>query len=148
MIIKPFIIAAFLYAQLENIDDIQAKRKAIWDIYYENLQPFVDDSNFKIFDKPNYATINAHMFFLTCHSPEDRGKLIKYLRKRDIQAVFHYQGLKESKYYKDFNDDRVLTNCNLFTDCLVRLPLYCELSQKNAISIVNAIQEYYNDKSG
>jgi len=124
------VIAAFLWAQLENIDDIQQRRKLIWDRYYELLKPLANKGYVRLPYIPEYATNNAHMFYLVCSSLEERSKLIKYLKDKDVLAVFHYLSLHVSEYYKEKHDGRELPNCDMFTDCLVRLPLFFELDEK------------------
>lgn len=133
------IIAAFLYAQLENLDLIQEKRKAIWNEYYQLLQPLADKGMFKLPLIPDYATNNAHMFFLVCNSLEERSKLIKSLKDKDILAVFHYLSLHASEYYASKHDDRQLPYSDKFSDCLVRLPFYYELEMEDVEKIVSCI---------
>ena len=124
------IIAAFLWAQLEQLDAIQDKRKALWNRYHELLSPAAK-GRFRLPDIPDYATNNAHMFYLVCNSIDDRTALIKKLKDNDIQAVFHYLSLHSSPYYKDRHDGRPLPNCDHYADALVRLPLYFDLQEKD-----------------
>ena len=124
------IIAAFLWAQLENLDTIQEKRKAIWNNYNTNLKNWADANNIKLPIIPEYATNNAHMFFLTCNSLEQRTAIIKKLRDNDILAVFHYLSLHSSPYYTNKHDGRKLPETDKFSDCLIRLPLFFELESK------------------
>ena len=122
------IVAAFLWAQLEQLDTIQGKRKSLWDQYYNLLKPLADKGLFRLPDVPDYATNNAHMFYLVCNSIEERTALIKKLKENDIQAVFHYLSLHSSPYYLDKHDGRDLPNCDRYADCLVRLPLFFDLT--------------------
>ena len=122
------IIAAFLWAQLEQLDTIQNKRKTLWDQYYTLLKPLADKGLFRLPDVPDYATNNAHMFYLVCNSIEERTALIKKLKENDIQAVFHYLSLHSSPYYLEKHDGRELPNCDRYADCLVRLPLFFDLT--------------------
>lgn len=122
------IIAAFLWAQLEQLDTIQGKRKSLWSQYYNLLKPLADKGLFRLPDVPDYATNNAHMFYLVCNSIEERTALIKKLKENDIQAVFHYLSLHSSPYYLDKHDGRDLPNCDRYADCLVRLPLFFDLT--------------------
>ncbi|HEY5589151.1 MAG TPA: DegT/DnrJ/EryC1/StrS family aminotransferase, partial [Candidatus Paceibacterota bacterium] len=137
------LIAAFLWAQIENIDDIQIKRKKIWNTYYEYLKPLSAKGCFTIPEIPVYATNNAHIFYILCNSLEEREKLLSYLKVHDVLAVFHYLSLHCSPFYKDKHDGRELNNCNHFSDCLVRLPLYYELGLDQTIKIANLIIENY-----
>src|SRR5664280_1368019 len=70
------LIAAFLWAQIENMDDIQVKRKKIWNTYYEYLKPLSAKGYFTIPEIPLYATNNAHIFYMLCNSLEERDKLL------------------------------------------------------------------------
>ena len=138
------VIAAFLWAQIENLDDIQNRRKQLWNMYYRGLKPLADKGYFSFPLLPDYATNNAHMFYLVCNSLEDRTKLIAHLKQNEILAVFHYLSLHSSPYYFDKHDGRELPNCDMFADCLVRLPMFYELEEedvKNIIKKINTIWE-------
>jgi dTDP-4-amino-4,6-dideoxygalactose transaminase len=137
------IIAAFLFAQLENLDDVQKKRKAIWDTYWNVLKKGEDQGLFQCPFIPSYATNNAHMFYLICKSNTERQGLIDALKKRNILSVFHYLSLHGSVYYQNNHDNRRLINSDLFTDCLLRLPMYFELSEKDLELIAATINNFY-----
>ena len=137
------IIAAFLWAQIENLDDIQARRKALWQMYYDGLKPLADKGYFKLPEIPDYATNNAHMFYLVCRSLEERTALIAHLRHNDVLAVFHYLSLHSSDYYRDKHDGRQLPNCDHFADCLVRLPMFYELKVEDVEKICKIIFDNY-----
>jgi dTDP-4-amino-4,6-dideoxygalactose transaminase len=76
---------------------------------------------------PEYATNNAHMYYLICKNLEQRTALINHLKSNDIWAVFHYISLHKSPFYENKHDGRVLQETDNFTDCLLRLPLFYEL---------------------
>ena len=133
------IIAAFLWAQLEEMDRIQEKRKQIWDTYYRLLKPLADRDRFRLPDIPAYATNNAHMFYLVFKSIEERTAVIRRLKENDIQAVFHYLSLHSSPYYRDKHDGRELPNCDRYADCLLRLPMYFDLGQADIVKICNLL---------
>ena len=135
--------AAFLWAQVENIDDIQAKRKLLWNTYWELLQPLAQQGRFSLPDIPEYATNNAHMFYLVLPDLEQRTALIKYLKDNGICAVFHYLSLHSSEYYRSRHDGRSLTQCDRYADCLVRLPLFYDLSVDSVKQICETISTYY-----
>ena len=130
------IIAAFLWAQLENLEKIQEKRKAIWNHYNTKLKDWTVENNIKLPTIPSYATNNGHMFFLTCESLEQRTSIIKKLRDADILAVFHYLSLHSSPYYTDKHDGRTLPETDKFSDCLIRLPLFFELDVEKVIKAI------------
>jgi len=133
------IVAAFLWAQLENLDMIQAKRKVLWDAYYKLLKPLADIGMFKIPIVPDYATNNAHMFYVVCNNLEGRTALIDKLKIDGVGAVFHYLSLHSSPYYLDKHDGRELPNCDMFADCLIRLPMFYELGIEDVNQICNII---------
>jgi len=138
------VIAAFLWAQVEHLNEIQNKRKQHWNRYYEALKPLADKGYFSIPVIPDYATNNAHMFYLVCPSLEERTTLINALKQKDILAVFHYLSLHSSPYYHEKHDGRVLANCDMFADCLVRLPLFYELTEDNLELIIDTIRSVYS----
>lgn len=119
--------AAFLWAQLEMMDDIQHKRKQLWNEYFELLSPMAEKMSLSLPEIPDYATNNAHMFYLVCQSLEQRTELIRRLKEKDVMAVFHYLSLHKSPYYQDKHDGRNLPQSDRYTDCLVRLPMYYDL---------------------
>lgn len=138
------IIAAFLYAQLENLVDIQAKRKNLWNNYDTSLRNVLD----KLYKVnlpfvPEYATNNAHMYYLICSDEKEREKLIAHLRKEGILAVFHYLSLHKSAFYNKEYKGNELKSCDYFSACLVRLPLFYELSDRDQTKIINSILEFY-----
>ena len=136
--------AAFLWAQLENLDEIQAKRKSLWETYYELLTPLADKHYFTLPDIPDYASNNAHMFYLILPNLEKRSALIQYLKNSGIMAVFHYLSLHSSQFYKDKHDGRTLPECDRYADALVRLPMYYDLEIEDVERICRLIQEMYN----
>lgn len=135
--------AAYLWAQLEQLDDIQGKRKRIWNRYFEGLNGKIGNE-VKLPYIPEYATNNAHMFYLLCPSLEYRTALMKFLKENDVQTTFHYLPLHSSKYYEDKHDGRELPNCDRYGDTLVRLPLFYELTDWEIDKIVKLIIEFCN----
>ncbi|HSG67343.1 MAG TPA: dTDP-4-amino-4,6-dideoxygalactose transaminase [Bacteroidales bacterium] len=131
--------AAFLYAQLENLDKIQARRLEIWNAYNEKLAPLAEKGLIHIPGIPEYASNNAHEYYFVCRSAEERDQLIGILKDKGIQAVFHYQGLHRSRYFKEKNKNQTLDASEIFTDCLLRLPLYYTLDENQTIQIINSI---------
>lgn len=136
--------AAFLWAQLENIEDIQSKRKQLWNRYYERLSKIASETTFNLQDLPSYATNNAHMFYLIFPNLDKRTKFIQYLREQDILTVFHYLPLHSSKYYEDKHDGRALPECDRYADTLVRLPMYYDLALEDVDRICTIIEKIYD----
>ena len=138
------IISAFLWAQIENMKDIQDKRIKIWNCYYEGLSSFepVSIKKPKLPLIPAYATNNAHMFYLVCDNVDDRTKFIQHLKDKGILSVFHYLSLHKSSYYEKYSTRKSeLPNSDMFSDCLVRLPLFYELTNEQVEYIINTIKE-------
>ena len=133
--------AAYLWAQLEQMDDIQNKRKHIWKMYDEGFRGKIDPL-IQLPVVPDYATNNAHMYYMVCPSLEYRTKFMGYLKENGIQTTFHYLPLHSSAYYHDKHDGRVLPNCDKYGDCLVRLPLFYELSDEDVNYIIEKIAKY------
>jgi len=132
------VTAAFLWAQLEQLDNIQARRKDIW-IKYETLfhSNGLDSITPNI---PVYATNNGHMFYLVLPTGEDRNNLLSYLRQNKIGAVFHYLSLHNSPYYSSKHNGGELLNADRYSETLIRLPFYYELEQDEVIS---ALKGYF-----
>lgn len=137
------IIAAFLYAQLEHLDEIQKKRVQIWNRYYTGLKEI--ESKVRLPMIPDYATNNGHMFYLITNSKTERSQLISFLKAKNIHIVFHYLSLHKSDYYVNNNIERPdLPLSDIYTSRLVRLPFYYELSDKEINIIIKTIIKFYS----
>jgi dTDP-4-amino-4,6-dideoxygalactose transaminase len=128
------IIAAFLYAQLENIELIQNKRKLLWKTYFEELSAISDQ--IQLPSIPDFATNNAHMFYIVCKDENQRNALILHLKNENVHSVFHYLSLHKSPFYAEKHGDRVLPLSDFYTDGLIRLPLFFELETSQVESII------------
>ena len=156
------LVTAFLWAQLENMDLIQQRRKKIWHEYLSGLLHLAERGCFTLPDIPAYATNNAHMFYIVCRSIEERTALIKHLKDNDILSVFHYLSLHRSAFYTSHPEHRPeclckvdtdgdektvvgldLPNCDRFADCLLRLPMFYELTDEQVGYVVGKINEFY-----
>lgn len=137
------IIAAFLYAQLENLDSIQLRRKQIWNRYHELLEPLETKGLLELPVIPPNATNNAHIFYIICKNLEQRTRLIEYLKEHGIMAPFHYLPLHNSPYYHDRHDGRALPNAERFSDCLVRMPMYYEMSVNDIEYIAGELNNFF-----
>jgi len=137
-------IAGMLYAQLENIEDIQHKRIQIWERYYENLK-ILQENNLSIIPHiPEYATNNGHLFYLLLKDKEQRDALIQFLDEHHIMAVFHYLPLHNSPYFKNKHDGRLLINSERFSETIVRLPLFYELPLMIVDMICDKVKEFFD----
>ena len=136
--------AAFLLAQLENLDTIQSRRKEIWQKYYEGLSELAAKGFVRLPYIPDYATNNGHMFYMVCRSLDERSGLIKHLKDNGITAPFHYLSLHKSDYYHDHTTNIPdLPYCDMYADCLVRLPMFFELTDEEVEKVIECIKEYY-----
>lgn len=138
------IIAAFLYAQLENIEIIQAKRLVIWDTYLEGLKALEDNGLIRLPVIKNYATKNGHIFYIICENLEVRHRLIGFLRSKGISSVFHYLSLHKSPFYLSKHDGRQLKRSDYYSECLLRLPLFYDLTIDQLNFTVSSINEFYS----
>lgn len=137
------IIAAFLYAQLENLDNIQQTRIKIWNKYYSSLKELENKGFIKLPYLPLYATNNAHMFYIICPNLEIRTRLIDYLKSKNILAVFHYLPLHQSPFYLPKHDGRELIMADYYGDCLLRLPFYYEITEDELDAVINNIYNFF-----
>lgn len=137
--------SAFLLAQLENLDDIQSRRKAIWQQYYDGLRGLYERGLMNMPEIPDYATNNAHMFYIVCRNIDERTQLIAYMREHEVYMAFHYLSLHLSDYYKIVEANiPQLPNCDRYADCLVRLPMYFELQDSDVCTVINLIKDFYH----
>ena len=136
--------AAFLYAQLESLIAIQEKRKNIWLKYFDQLKS-LEDYGYELPHIPSYVTHNFHIFYVICPDLNIRTRLIEFLNKKNIKAVFHYLPLHNSTFYKSLNhDDREvsLPNADRYADVLVRLPLYPDLTEADQSLVIDTILKF------
>lgn len=132
------IIAAFLYAQLEQLDVIQHKRLALWNRYYEKLSAAVN-AGFKLPYLPANASNNAHMFYLQTDSLKQRTTFIELLKKEGILSVFHYQSLHQSDYFRQIRTNyTALPYSDAYSNCLLRLPMFYDLTE-NEVDLICSI---------
>lgn len=135
--------AAFLFAQLENMELIQQKRLKIWNQYLEAFLPLEKSGKLSLPFIPSYATNNAHIFYVICQSKTERANLIKHLKKDQILAVFHYISLHKSPFYSKNNTVDELLYSDFYTDRLLRLPMFYDLTDKQQLQVINSIHAFY-----
>lgn len=136
------VTAAFLWAQIEHLEDIQDKRIKIWNRYKEGLEKWAFNRNIQLPLILDYATNNAHMFYMVFNNQEQREELIRKLKENNILSVFHYLSLHKSRYYKNKHDGRDLPFSDYYSNNLVRLPFYYELSEQQQNEIIKNIIEF------
>jgi len=140
--------AAFLYAQLEELENINAKRVKIWNKYYENLKDLNTEHQIGLPFVPGYATHNAHIFYLVLKNLDERSRLITFLKENGVSSVFHYVPLHNSpaglKYGKTFCELPVTED---LSERLLRLPLYFDLSESEVSFILEKLNLFFKEFS-
>jgi len=136
------ITAAFLFGQLQEMNHIQQKRKEIWGYYDEKLRQLNADHFFQLPIIPGYASNNGHMYYLICKNIEHRTAFISFLKLKKIQSVYHYLSLHKSPFYQSKHDGRDLPNADRFTNCLVRLPFFYDITEEQQDIVLEAIKEF------
>ncbi|MEL7601204.1 MAG: dTDP-4-amino-4,6-dideoxygalactose transaminase [Proteiniphilum sp.] len=134
------VVAAFLWAQLEDLDKIQARRKEIWEEYFQSFST-ISSSQINLPKIPSHATNNGHMFYVVCKNAKIRSHLISGLKKHDILSVFHYLSLHKSKYYSKKHDGRNLPMADIYSDTLVRLPFFVDLTKEKQNKISQLVEK-------
>ena len=140
------LLAAFLYAQLEGLPSIQQKRLGIWENYRQMLAPLAETGAFSLPFVPAYARHNAHIFYLVFPNGKERDRVMKTLREVGIQAPFHYLSLHGSRYFKEQYGGPPLFQSDRYTHCLLRLPLYADLTGKEQLQVVGQIHDCFAHK--
>jgi dTDP-4-amino-4,6-dideoxygalactose transaminase len=133
------IIAAFLWAQLENLDAIQQVRKSHWEHYNTKLQTWASENEIQLPVIPSFATNNGHMFYLVCKTLAQRTAIIEKLKNKNILTVFHYISLHSSPFYNQIHNEKPLPQSDRYSDCVLRFPMYYELDVMNVVN--NLIHE-------
>ena len=138
------IIAAFLYAQMENADQIIAKRNLLYALYMEDLRPLAEKGYIQLPFILNDCCSNGHIFYIITRSLKERTELAQFLKDQDIMAVFHYVPLHSSpagKLYGRTNGTLEVTE--RVSDCLLRLPLYYEMRDDDVHFVTGKIRNFY-----
>jgi dTDP-4-amino-4,6-dideoxygalactose transaminase len=136
------ILAAFLYAQLEAREQIQVKRRRIWEYYYEHLQDWAWEHGVRLPIVPADCEQSYHLFYLLMPDLKARTRLISHLKERGILSVFHYLPLHLSPIGERFGGkpgDCPVTED--ISDRLVRLPFYNDLTREDQDKVIEATQE-------
>jgi len=134
------ITAAFLWAQLERLEDIQKRRQEIWKTYCDGLKDWAEATHIQLPFIPGYASKNGHLFYLVCQDLDQRTKLIDQFKINDILVVFHYLSLHRSPFFQNKHDGRELPESDRYSDCLLRLPFFHELTEKDMRFIIQTLK--------
>ena len=112
--------------------------------FYINGSKYINNPNYKRLKQhpiPEYASNNAHMYYIVCNDLAERSEIINHLNRNGILSVFHYLSLHKSLYYRNKYKGEELPESDRYSDCLLRLPLYYELSESNVNAIMNLIKD-------
>jgi dTDP-4-amino-4,6-dideoxygalactose transaminase len=137
------ILAAILFAQLENWQKIQTKRQDIWEYYHQHLQSWAQRNGIQLPTIPEYCDQAYHMYYLVLPSLGTRQSLMAHLREKGIVAVFHYQPLHLSDMGRGFGGAE--GDCPVterMGDCLLRLPFHYNLSHEDQDKVISALLEF------
>lgn len=137
------IIAGVLFAQLENIEDIQRKRISIWERYHQNLKHLEEKGLVKLPHITADATNNGHLFYLQTDNLEQRDQMLHFLNNNRVHAVFHYIPLHSSPFFKTRHDGRQLEHADRFSDTILRLPFFYELPLEIVDMICEQVEKFY-----
>jgi len=137
------IVAAFLYAQLENIDVIQKRRKEIWNRYWNALLPLQEQGKLKLPVVPDFATNNAHMFYVLTSDLTERSALIEHMKSKGSFPVFHYLSLHKSPYYAEKHKGAAMPQSDRYMDTLLRLPLFVDMTDAETDQVIQSILGYF-----
>ena len=135
--------AAYLWAQLENADEINNDRLRTWNYYYENLKEYEDKGLIELPYIPKECEHNAHMFYMKFKNLEDRTKFIGYMRQNSVACVFHYIPLHNAPAgirFGEFSGSDVYTTKE--SERLVRLPMYYGISKESKETVIKVVKEY------
>ena len=121
--------AAQLYSQLINLDKIQSIRRENYEIYRNNLTSLENDEFFQIPEIPEFASNNAHMFYISLKNVSLRDEIMKFLKTHNIQSAFHYLPLHLSEFYKKKYQGKELSNAIFWSNSIIRLPLHTNISK-------------------
>ena len=137
--------AAWLWAQLEAAEQINARRLALWQRYSDALEPIAQTGRITLPSMPPECQHNAHMFYIKLHNNEDRGALIDWLNEAGILAVFHYIPLHSSpagqRFGRFHGDDQ---HTQVESERLLRLPLFYNLSDNNQKTVINSLLSFFS----
>ena len=141
------ILAAVLWAQLEQLEEIAVRRFAIWETYRIRLSGLQSAGWAQLPALPDFAQHNAHAFYLVLPDQPTRARLLAHCKSRDILAVFHYQSLHRSPYFADKHDGRPLPQADRYSDCLLRLPLFHDLTEAEQDHVIASVLEFFGSRS-
>lgn len=137
------VLAALLLAQLESLDEINEQRERVVRRYHERLQGLADDGHIELPFIPDDCQTNNHMFYILTTSESVRTALTEHLKSNGILAVFHYVPLHDSLMGRKLGlDKNELPVTQSVSERLLRLPLYCDLSDADVDFVCDSIIDF------
>ncbi len=136
--------AAYLWAQLEQAEEINENRLNSWTEYYNGLKDLADEGKIELPYIPGECVHNAHMFYIKAKDLEERTALIKYLKDNEINTAFHYIPLHSAPAgikFGRFNGEDIYTTKE--SERLLRLPMYYQLTKEDRDKVIDKIREFY-----
>ena len=141
--------AAYLWAQLEAAEEMNARRLTAWNRYDAELRPLAEEGLFQVPTVPAGCEHNAHMYYLKCRDLSERTEFIRHMKSRGIQCVFHYVPLHSApagrKYGRFHGEDEFTTR---ESERLVRLPMYDSISAEDQAAVVKGVRDFFMRKQG
>lgn len=137
--------AAYLYPQLERLEEINQKRKVLWNNYHENFEQYENSGLIRRPYIPSFCEHNAHMYFLRFNDLLTRTRFIDFMNLNNISAVFHYIPLHSSPaglQFGRYKEDMRVTN--KVSDTLVRLPLFSSMEYQAQEYVIKKVREFFN----
>ena len=137
------LLAAFLYGQLEQRAEIQARRRAIWERYAVELADWARDRNVKTPEVPSWCDQAYHMYYLVMPTAAKRNALLRFLMARGVQAVFHYLPLHIAPMGLRFGGHA--GDCPVterVSECLLRLPFYWDLTDEQQGKVISMVRSF------
>ncbi|MGZ3757430.1 MAG: dTDP-4-amino-4,6-dideoxygalactose transaminase [Mucilaginibacter sp.] len=141
------ITAAYLFAQLEKLDEIQAKRRIRWQQYFNAFEEISTGHNsIKLPAVPEYALQNGHVFYIVCKTALIRDEYISYMLLNGVQVKSHYITLHDSPFYKTKHGNRKLPVAKNYQQGLVRLPLFFDMSTQEINKVITLTNQFFKTK--
>jgi dTDP-4-amino-4,6-dideoxygalactose transaminase len=139
------ITAAFLWAQLEYMQEIQEKRLQIWHRYHCNFRDNLESYGINTPTSPDYADNNAHMYYVITKDGKQRDYFLQKMRESGILAVFHYLSLHKSDFFHNYHEGSALLWSDLYSERVMRLPLFYELTMQQVDLICQVLMDIVKD---
>jgi dTDP-4-amino-4,6-dideoxygalactose transaminase len=133
--------------QIEEINTIQEQKISIWNSYGKVFRGVIEKKyGIKLPEIPEYASNNGHIYYLVCESLKQRDFALSYLKNENILTAFHYLSLHKSDYSKHLSlDNSKLDNADHYSECLLRLPIFCEINNKSQTKIINIVKYLFKE---